>query len=172
MSIMFKDFVKILVSTLVLLICSQTASGQQQSKFYVGGDLGLLFGTVTLVNISPKVGYNYNEKMSFGPGLIYQYYHDKRIGFKSNIYGASGFMRYRIFDNVAAYTEYQQLFFSASFGDESFLREVPVWFFGGQYIQELGNNVTFNVSILLDLIEDENSPYQNPFIAIGGNYMF
>lgn len=151
-------------------------NNSSSSKFSLGGDFSIqFFDKIFLVNVSPKLGYNYSEKLMFGPGIIYQYYSDRRFPefeFTTNIYGASAFARYKLHRNIAAYTEYQQLFYSSNIGGERVNRQIPVWFVGGQFFYNTGGNFTFTGSLLIDLIEDPYSPYGNPYYGLGGFYSF
>lgn len=162
----------ICISLCSLLFAINLSAQSSDSKFSLGGDFGLQFGTITLINISPKLGYRATEKFTFGPGLVYQYFRDNRYGISTSVYGASAFGRYTIFENVAAYSEFQQLYYSITAEGQSLSREVPILFVGGQYFSNLGGNFNLSISILFDILENENSPYQNPYIGLGGAYLF
>ncbi len=173
---MFKGIATTLAVFFIVLstICSAqvTATG---SKLSVGGDFSLLFGSLTLVNISPKVGYRFSDRFMAGPGVIYQYYKDTRdpnFMVSSSILGVSGFGRYVITENIAAYSEYQQLQYTAEINGSAQVFRVPVWFVGGQLTSSLGSGFNLNLSVLFDVLEGENSPYPNPYYGVGGFYNF
>ncbi len=48
--------------------------GFDKSKLFVGGNLGLAFGTYTIVNVSPLVGYRFTNVLAAGVGVNYSYY--------------------------------------------------------------------------------------------------
>jgi hypothetical protein len=48
--------------------------GFDKSKLFIGGNLGLAFGTYTVVNISPQVGYHFSPMFAAGVGINYSYY--------------------------------------------------------------------------------------------------
>ena len=45
------------------------------SHLFFGGGLGLQFGSMTLIEISPLVGYKITPKFSIGVSPTYKYYH-------------------------------------------------------------------------------------------------
>ena len=49
------------------------SNNQQPSRWFIGGNLGMQFGTVTVLDISPHAGYNLTNRLSFGAGITYQY---------------------------------------------------------------------------------------------------
>ncbi len=50
------------------------SSGFDKSKLFYGGSLGLAFGTYTIVNVSPQVGYRLSPYFAAGVGINYSYY--------------------------------------------------------------------------------------------------
>jgi hypothetical protein len=70
-----------LSSILVLLFASfasaqqePTSSGFDKSRLFVGGNLGLSFGSFTAINVTPQVGYRFSDLFAAGVGLNYIYY--------------------------------------------------------------------------------------------------
>ncbi|HUR11554.1 MAG TPA: hypothetical protein VM012_09305, partial [Flavitalea sp.] len=51
----------------------QKAGGFDKSKLFFGGNFGLSFGTFTLINVSPQVGYRFNKTLAAGAGINFQY---------------------------------------------------------------------------------------------------
>ena len=47
--------------------------GFDKSKLFVGGNFGLSFGDYTFINISPQLGYRFNNYVAAGAGLNFQY---------------------------------------------------------------------------------------------------
>lgn len=76
-------------------------------KLYTGGGLGLNFGTTTVANISPIIGYNFTENFSSGIGVSYQYISNRF--YSQSIIGGSIFSRYRILEQLFAHAEYETL---------------------------------------------------------------
>lgn len=53
-----------------------SAIGFDKSKLTFGGGFGLQFGSYTLINIAPQVGYNFSNNFNAGAGISYSYYKD------------------------------------------------------------------------------------------------
>ena len=140
-------------------------------RMFFGGNIGLQFGTVTFLDISPLVGYRITDKISAGIGATYQYYHyqDKLYNFETNVYGGRVFGRYFFTDYLFGHAEYEYLNLEAF--DFFPRRRVDVGSFlaGGGYFQRFGNNSGIVVMILYNFTESAYTPYQNPIIRIGIN---
>lgn len=140
-------------------------------RVFVGGNLGLQFGTVTFAEISPLVGYRLTDKISVGVGVTYQYYHyqDRYYNFQTNVYGGRVFGRYFFTNNLFAHAEYEYLNLEAF--DFFPRRRVDVESFlaGGGYIQRFGRNSGIVAMVLYNFTESVYTPYSNPIIRIGLN---
>lgn len=170
----------IFVGLIFLLICQQTSAqingglGKDfGDRISFGGSFGLQFGSVTVINLSPRVGYKFTEKFTGGLGYIYQYIsYDKEvygIPFQSTTYGASVFGRYRFLENFFGTAEFQTLNLTKYDVDlnQKGRVDVPVLFIGGGYLQNIGTKTYVSLSLLYDVLENKYSPYQNPVIQIG-----
>lgn len=71
-----------LVVITLILSCSFLANAQEEeapktgfdkSKLFVGGNFALNFGNITIVNISPQVGYRFNRFFAAGAGVNGEY---------------------------------------------------------------------------------------------------
>lgn len=172
---------------LLLLICLSTSAWGQKStsnvtdtlpakkkfdwnKVFIGGGLGLQFGTITLFDISPLIGYRFTDRMSAGIGVTYQYYRykDKFIDFTTNVYGGRLFGRYLITENLFAHAEYEVLSLETFDYLNNRINVVSV-LVGGGYRQPIGSYSYLNLMILWNLNESAYSPYINPIIRIGVN---
>jgi hypothetical protein len=157
-----------------------TPTPRQREKFskrlFGGGDLGLQFGTFTLINVAPVIGYRLNDDLGLGLGPIYTYVKDKswQPDYETSMYGGRLFGQYRFLENFLAYSEYQVL--NAEVRDDFTYklvrRNIPSLFVGGGYIAPIGRNSSFMIMGLWDLIEDPYSYYQNPVIRLGFNAGF
>ncbi len=79
-------------------------------RVYTGGQLGLSFGQLTFINISPDFGYRITDRFSAGLGPIYISYKDNRPPVYSiKMYGGKVFARMDLFKFLFAHTEYQML---------------------------------------------------------------
>lgn len=149
-----------------------------KERIFFGGNLGLQFGTITNIEVSPLVGYRINNNLSAGLGLTYIYYKinfDNRPDYKTDIYGGRIFARRAISENIFLHAEYESLNFEFVRSDGSLLREwVPGMFLGGGFIQPVGRNVAFVAMALYNVLHDDlRSPYNSPLvIRVGINVGF
>ncbi len=145
-------------------------------RLFLSPDLGLQFGTVTVVNVSPKIGYRITDKFASGLGGTYIYIKDKTyksLGYiyESSIYGGSVFSQYQIFEQIRLYSEYEMLSLE-TFNSKTFktTRElVPSLLAGGGYTSRIGEYSSFGIMLLYNLLDGPNSIYDNPVIRIGFN---
>ncbi len=167
------------VTILIFLAGILTVGAQETEKkgfdsnnFYYGGGLNLTFGTITEVGIAPLIGYKVSPRFSLGTQLTYEYYKDKRYDddFSSSNYGGSLFARYRFVPQLYGHVEFMAMnyeFYSSIRGSER--KWVPFLLVGGGFSQPISDNVWLNGQVLFDVIQDENSPYDDwePFYSIG-----
>jgi len=136
-------------------------------KVYAGGGIGLQFGTLTMVNIAPDIGYKITEKYSAGFGIRYIYFADRsmRPPYELNIYGGSIFNRYIITDFLFAHAEYELL--NGPWNPSSQRRSNlnNVWVGGG--LRQLVGNSSLNIMALWNLNDTPANPFPNPQIRMG-----
>ena len=173
---------RIIVLAFLLFGFSAYAQQQQQSKkdfwekVYFGGNFGLNFGTnFTVVEVSPLVGYKITEQFSMGVGATYIYYKEKipqyNFSYETSIYGGDVFARYFFVENLFAHVESGALNLEvpdySSYPYSLKRRWVPNLLVGGGYRSSIGENSSFLIMILYDVIDDPDSPYQNPIFRVG-----
>lgn len=160
---------------------SQPASQKQKGfvfdpdRLVFGGNLGFQFGTVTILDISPIVGYKITDRFVAGVGVTYQYFEDRTYvqTFSTSVYGGRLFGRYYIFNNLFAHGEYEILNYDAGFSDPfvtSFnKRRITAnnFLVGGGYVFPITENSGFNIMVLYNLNENAESLYSNPIIRLG-----
>lgn len=62
-------------SNLTQLNTAETSTrGFDRSRLTFGGGFGMQFGSYTLINIAPQVGYNFWDNFNAGAGISYSYY--------------------------------------------------------------------------------------------------
>jgi hypothetical protein len=146
-----------------------------------GGYLGAQFGTVTMIDVSPIVGYDLTEKFQLGVGGTFQYYRYKdpnysAYQYKSTAYGANLYGRYFIWNELFAHVEYAPLyvnyydFFDDGSGNPIMTQDatwVHDFLVGGGYRQWIGNTAFITIMMLWNVNESYYSPYRNPIIKIG-----
>lgn len=184
-----------LIFTSILLFVSAFSSSQAntESRFYYGGNLGLMFGTYTIIDVSPLVGYKVTEKFHVGTGLTYTYYKYKEDGtyngstttagfeFSTHIYGGRLFTRYYVLDNLFLHAEDELINLELPDPD-LYPKEVSL---SRQWLNSVlvgaGYGYAFNVDgpalsiMVLFRINNEFAdfyPYQNPIIRIGLGFGF
>jgi hypothetical protein len=190
----------VLISFLCLFVYSH-ARAQEDVKdlttwqrMYIGGDLGLSFGTNTYINISPYLGYRFTNRLSAGIGPIYIYekykYYDYYTGaaysIKSATYGVRGLASFIIFKDIGQYipialgniifhTEnelmsIEKLFYDYSAGryyDSDERIWIDNWLIGGGLNQPFGARGGMNIFVLWDVTQNYYSPHSNPIIRLG-----
>jgi len=139
-----------------------------ESKVYYGGYVGASFGDYSSVEISPLVGYKVSPVLSAGVRATYEYlWHEE---FNASNYGGSVFAIARIHPKIFLQTEFQYISYEIpSIGGSSDREWVPFWYVGGGFVQPLGGNASLVASVMVDVLQDENSPYEdwNPTFSIG-----
>ncbi|AWW30008.1 hypothetical protein DN752_07655 [Echinicola strongylocentroti] len=139
-------------------------------RLYFGGNLGLQFGYVTYIEVSPLVGVMVTDRYSAGLGITYQYLKYKDFGESSNVYGGRIFNRYNILPNLFAHAEYENLSVEAykqdDFGRIVSEREwVPGLFLGGGYFVPFGRRGGMNFTLLYNVLYDnQNLIYTEPYV--------
>jgi hypothetical protein len=126
----------VLLSQLSLVSTGQESQIKKKQNFWnrvsVGGNLGLQFGTVTAIDVSPEIMIRVVDQLHFGVGFSYDYLqtkdyfwddtNQKWLDFKANVYGGRFFARYylrSLFDNFLgnffAHAEYEYLYYTRPF---------------------------------------------------------
>lgn len=108
---MKKLFTIVLIATITSAFAQERPQQRFADKLRFGGNLGLQFGTVTLVDVSPMVGYQASERFLVGVGGTYMYFQDKRYAqtYSSTYYGGRTFGQYHITPQLFAWAEYEAL---------------------------------------------------------------
>jgi len=148
-----------------------------KDKLYFGGGLGLQFGQVTLIDVSPMVGYKLTSRIHPGIGLTYSYYNDKRysIPISYSTYGGSVFTRIFLFESLYAQAEAEYLnikvfTFTGTSTYTTNRQWIDSYLVGGGYYQKIGERSGMYLTILWNLNQTELTPYSNPVMRIGFNF--
>jgi len=145
---------------------------------FVGGSFGAQFGSVVFVNASPNFGYYFTDNIVGGIGATYMFLHDKRLAnnLKMHVYGGRLFGRYHIIEGLFAHAEYEVLRQQVVLEDVNVTTNqerdgvtVPSLLLGAGYSQSLGGRSSFNIMILFNVLESDNSLYSNPIFRAGFN---
>ena len=158
-----------------------------KEKIFFGGNIGLQFGTITQIEISPIAGYRITPRWSAGLGVKYEYYKDNSYlpEIETNIYGGKTFTSYLLLKDlgeiipgisnigISGYLEYEALSLETEYFDV--LNEFPdqdrfiyhSFLLGGGLRFPVGNRSSVSLYLLWNLNESSNSPYTNPIVRIG-----
>ena len=169
--------------SLLILFFSISLTGFAQSdltsrkfgdRLFAGGDVGLTFGTVTFINVSPLLGYRITDDFSAGVGGTYQYFKQSFDGaeFQTSIYGGRVFARHAILEDFFVHSEYEilNLEVADAFGFATGRQNIPFLYVGGGVRQSIGGSSYFVGMVLYDVIQNRLSPY-NP-LQIRGGFIF
>lgn len=148
-----------------------------KEKIFYGGSLGLQFGNLTLVDLSPMIGYKLTSRVGIGISPTYKYYKYKGYDYLGNSYsqqshvlGAGLFGRVLIFDNIFAHAEYEYLTYRSKDMNGSGLPNVTEYtsvLVGAGYREQIASNAYMYLLLLWNLNETIDSPYTNPVIRAG-----
>jgi hypothetical protein len=195
---------KPLLTLAFILIASQLAFAQSSKdpdkkftdRLFIGGAVGLTFGSITQIDIVPIGGIWVIPQWSLGVGGRYSYYSHRGyfIGgpsqtYRSNIWGVSGFTQILPIPDLGEVTpipfnggiffhgEIEGLFIDRRMIDpfatdfETGKTWIKIYLIGVGYRQKLGERAAFNVMLLWDITRDSYSPYiSNPMFRV--NFTF
>lgn len=150
---------------------NNSSKGFDWDRVVVGGSLGAQFGNITIVELSPSIGYMLTQNFLAGIGGTYLYFEDNDFNYSTNIYGGRIFTNYFILENFLAHVEYEALNLEVSIptpehdpGDRATIGSFLV---GGGVRSSLGGNSFASIMLLYNLNESLHSPYSNPILRIG-----
>ena len=149
-----------------------------ERPWFTGGGLGLQFGTITNIDLSPIIGYRITDHFAIGLGGTYQYYNDKRYNphINASMYGGRVFARYYVhyLKNFFAHAELEILNYEKfnAIGGTISDRE-RIWegnpLAGIGYRQMVGEFSSMHLSVLWNFNQSPYSVYTNPLIRISFN---
>ena len=148
------------------------------NRVFVGGELGATFGDYTQINISPMIGYRISNEVSTGVQFIYnhswQYINKDQVNqttLQSNTYGGNVFLQYAPVSSFYLKGEFEYDSYSnyTTTQGTKVTQGVPFIFLGAGYSTPISKIATFNAGIKVDVLNNENSPYEDftPFFYIG-----
>lgn len=154
-----------------------------RERLFYGGNFGLLFGTITDIQVSPVIGFWVLPRMALAIGPDYRYYND-RIS-KTHIYGGKAYMEFVVLRNINSVIPIgsnTNILFHLE--DEALSLESAIWkeppytskrFYintvltGGGIGQQIGRRSSMNFLVLWAL-NDNIGLYSNPEIRIIFNF--
>lgn len=149
-------------------------SGFDASKLSLGGNFGLQFGDYTIINLSPQLGYDINEKFTLGTGMGYSYFKQNKRSYDytnhylsfdifARYYPAGGFV-------LSVQPEISRMWASIEENRHKYseTKFIPSFLVGAGF--KLGNTIAL---IQYDVVQDNNSPYGNSiFYTLGYCFNF
>jgi len=172
-------------TTVLLAQNDENLDGAKKEKFFAGGNFGLSFGSYTLINVSPQVGYRFNKYLSAGMGLNLQYASQKERfngrDYSKTSQGIAGLNLFTRFYPVQQFLIQVQPEINYIFGKIKYYQPteqtykmdaeiVPNLLIGGGYAVPTGRG-SFITTIMYDVLQRPNSPYGNrPIINFGYNF--
>jgi hypothetical protein len=144
-----------------------------QDRLWFGGNVGLGFGDVQYVDVSPIVGYSFTEKLHGGVSLTYRYRKDKRFvdDISTSDYGGSLFARYRVTRPIFLQAEYEYLDYEFVRFDGSTDRDQYDSVFGGVgFSTSTGGRASFFALALYNFTysDSDPGPYDEPWVVRAG----
>ena len=184
------SFSKILILSTLLLVTYALSAQRKNSwtdRSIFGGNLGLQFGSMTEIDISPIMGYRITDDFNAGVGVTYMYYRNRdytvisagtysTYDINTSIYGFNSYAQYTVFKDIYAHVEYEALNLEEKYFKNNITPDDDGRFWshgvyvGGGYRFPIGERASFNVTVLYNLNEDMNSPYSNPVVRFGFNF--
>jgi hypothetical protein len=160
--------------------------GFQKEKVFVGGNFGLSFGSYTLINVSPQIGYRFTDHFAAGTGLNFQYVSLKEkytngANFRKTSQGVVGL---NVFGRVYPIQQFMiqaQPEMNYVFGKEIYYdsdprqeyklntRIVPSLLLGGGLVIPSGRGAMI-LSVFYDVLQEDYAPYgKRPIINFNYN---
>jgi hypothetical protein len=169
-----KKILGLLLIGMAIIQCTRAqdsdVKGFDKSKLFVGGSLGLAFGTYTIINVSPLVGYRFSPLFAAGAGVNYSYYgySDGYWNYKQSYVGMSIFGRLypiqQIFIQVQPEENYMWYSQSVTGSNQyqptiKINQFVPSLLIGGGAAIPAGRNGAITISVMYDVLQNIYSPY-------------
>lgn len=152
-------------------VTDSTAYTREQPKkavfgknYSAGGNFSLLFGTITLVELSPQVSTELFPRAHVGAGFSAIYFNDSYFKYSNTVFGVRGFSRIFPLSYLFIHLEHEML---VSKWGGTRRRGTTANYIGAGYRNVFGGNSGFDVLFLYNLTPDFYSPYSNPTFRIG-----
>ena len=144
-----------------------------RERFFVGGFIGLQFGTYTAVSVNTVAGYRLTNRLSSGIGGTYHYSNDRFGGpsLVSHTYGGSVFSRFRVIDKAFIHAEHEWLSVVSRMdwiedGEIQRITETN-FLLGPGYAIALSPRANLNILLLYNFNENSQVYLDNPFFRVG-----
>ena len=145
----------------------KSSMSRQAGKWTLSGAFGVSFGDYTSIDVSPQVGYHWNEFFSAGGGLSYNY-HRSSGNYDMNYLGVNVFGRVNPVKYIALQVQPElKASWGKAYGCKIDLRYVPTLLVGGGGVIPTGAG-SVSVMFYYDIIQDKYSPYGKNWVCSVG----
>lgn len=110
-----------------------------KDKLFTGGGLGLSFGTITQIHVSPLLGYEISDRLVAGVGGTYIYLHNRIYDASMNIYGGRLFSQFFLSENFILHSEYGMMSFEDLSGRRDGRENIKSFMAGVGYRSQVGS---------------------------------
>ena len=142
-----------------------------KDKLYLGGNLGLTFGSYTNIVVAPMMGIRWSHRFMSEVGIEYNYTKDNRYesSYSYNQYGGRVNSQVFFLKMLFAQVEFAALSIEQYTQTGNERNFVPFLYLGGGLNQQVGNRSYISFKIMFDVLNNENSPYPpgSPVYTVG-----
>ena len=130
-------------------------------RLFWGGGIGMSFGDVDYVEVSPLVGMRVTPRVDLGVSLTYRWRSDDRYDLDTNDYGGTLFGRFRVVQNLFLEADWEYLNWEYVASDLSTQRETTSSVLAGAgYYLPIGGRASMAISALYNFSYDDNDPFE------------
>lgn len=184
---------KTILILLILLSINISVSAQKvqeempplRERLFFGGSLGLQFGTITYIDVSPTVGLWVLPRVSVAGGPSFIYYKNNFYNEETSIYGGRFYSQFVVLQDLNnilpigfrtgafLHAEYEVLSLESRYWQNSsasgrFIANNVL--LGGGIRQQMGARSFMNLSVLWRIHDSGYSMYSNPEIRVGFSF--
>jgi hypothetical protein len=164
---------------------SENATPAFKERLFFGGNLGLMFGTITDLQISPVVGYWLLPRLAVAIGPTYRYFRSTdyyNLVNKTSIYGAKSYAQFVLIQDMSSFIpmgahtgvflhiEDELLSLKANFWKAPLNPRgrfyVNTVLLGGGISQQIGKRSSMDFMVLWPLNESDYNIYNKPEIRV------
>lgn len=145
----------------------------KDDKVYYGGYANFSFGKYSVIGGDVLIAYKLLPKFSIGGKFSYEYFKNKNYSptREGSNWGVGAFTRLRILRRWYAHLEFSEMNYKLydATGESSNRKWIPFLFVGGGFSQPIAKNVSINLEVLWDVLQNNDSPYKTvePTFNIG-----
>ena len=145
----------------------KSSVSRKTGKWTLSGSCGMSFGDYTSIDVSPQIGYRWNEFFSAGGGVSYNYHHSSNR-YDMNYLGINVFGRVNPVRYIALQIQPElKGSWGKSYEKKIDFRYVPTMLVGGGGVIPTGTG-SISVMFYYDVIQDKYSPYGKNWVCSVG----